>query len=421
MPKRYDHLKLTERDITERTQGIPLSGSTFRAVADFTYDWESWHRPDGQLVWVNFAVERFTGYSPRECLEMPDYPLPMVVPEDRLVISNVQENAKQKGSENDVEFRILHRNGQIRTLAVSYQPIYDDQRHLGFRTSARDITERCELREQIQHYAQGLEQLVEERTSQLRKLEGQRTKMERWAALGQLSARVAHEVNNPLAGIQNAFELIKGDLQPEHRHYRLLALIDDEIERISSIMHQMGQLYRRSPQESSHFDLIETVEGVAILLKGVAARTNVRIDIDGLRSAGSIGVCLPEGEIKQVVYNLVINAIQASQAGQTVRIAVGGARSGTGSPKSKSHSGQVAANQVGSEVWLEVSDEGCGIDSAILPEIFDPFFSTKEDQGKSSMGLGLSVTRSLVESMNGRVEVESQVGKGSKFRVILPG
>jgi len=400
MPGRYDHLKLSEDEIKPLAQGISLGGSTFRAVADFTYDWESWHRPDGKLVWVNFAVERLTGYFPRECLTMPDYPLPIVYPPDRSLIADIMSQAQRRGSGNDVEFRVAHRNGRVLTMAVSYQPMYDEGRqYLGYRTSVRDITERCDMREKIRQYAEGLEGLVHERTSQLRESEAQRIQMEKLAALGQLSARVAHEVNNPLAGIRNAFELIKQDLQPEHKHYRLFDLIDSEIERISTIMHQMFQLYRRNPQQATFFDLSKTIESVVILMTGFAQRYGVMIHCQRFDGEGAIEVRLPEGEVKQVLYNLLINAIQASHSGQTVTISV---------------------TELNHEIILEIIDEGTGIDASILPEIFDPFFSTKVEHGKAGMGLGLSVSRSLVESMHGRIEVQSAVGRGSTFRVTLP-
>ena len=91
----------------------------FRAIADYTYDWESWHDPDGKLHWVNAAVERMTGYSPDECLKRPDYLLALVTAEDRDRISNILNDAKAGGSGNDVEFQILHRDGSLHWAAVS--------------------------------------------------------------------------------------------------------------------------------------------------------------------------------------------------------------------------------------------------------------------------------------------------------------
>ena len=91
--------------------------AVFKAIADFTYDWESWLQSDGKLLWVNAAVERITGYSLQECLAMQDYPLPLVVPRDRHKIADVMRDAISGGSGNDVEFQVAHREGPERWAA----------------------------------------------------------------------------------------------------------------------------------------------------------------------------------------------------------------------------------------------------------------------------------------------------------------
>ena len=299
-----------------------LEDRWFRAVADYTYDWESWHGPDGRLVWVNPAVERITGFSVAECLEMRDYPLPMIATDDRERMANVIESAHTRTSGENIEFRSLHRNGEIRWMSLSWQPMYaDGGTYLGLRTSIRDVTDRRALREQLRLHAEHLEQLVQERTARLRQLEQRQRQMEKLAALGQLAAGVAHEINNPLAGMRNAFELIKSSLPPEHEHYELLGLIDREIERISAIIHQMYQLYRRSPQRASTFSLSQIVHEVVYLLEGSANKRGVKLWCE--LGDDAIEVDLAEGEVKQILYNLLRNAIQASPAGESVEVDVG--------------------------------------------------------------------------------------------------
>src|SRR5690606_34637730 len=100
-----------------------IGDTSFRLVADYTYDWESWHAPKGDLIWVNFAVERLTGYRPAECFAMPDYPLPIMLAEDREQMAQCFREACSGSSSNDVEFRIRHKNGQIRSMAISWQPM----------------------------------------------------------------------------------------------------------------------------------------------------------------------------------------------------------------------------------------------------------------------------------------------------------
>ena len=329
---------------------------------------------------------------------MPDYPLPLIVPEDRERMAACFREARSGSSENDVEFRIIHKDGQKRSMAISWQPMYDVSKvSLGFRTSVRDITERCELREQNLRYAEHLEQIVEERTARIAQLEHQRRQMEKLAALGHFAARVAHEVNNPLAGIRNAFELIKGDLAPGHRHYPLFELVDGEIDRISAIVHQMYQLYRPQTQTAKEFSLDRTVAEVVTLLEGVARKQGVRLVRENL--ASSTCVRLSEGEVKQILYNLLNNAIQASPFGESVTIRL---------------------EEADGHIHASVIDRGAGIAEDVLPKIFDPFFSTKHDEARAGMGLGLSVSRSLIEAMGGEILVETTLGQGSRFTARFP-
>jgi PAS domain S-box-containing protein len=370
----------------------------FRAVADYTNDWESWHGPDGQLIWVNLAVERLTGYSVDECLRMADYPAALIHAEDRERITGILKKALDRTSGEHVEFRSVHKSGELRWMLLSWQPMYDDRgSYLGLRTSIRDVTERHKLREQLRLHAEHLEQLVQERTARLRQLEQRQRQMEKLAALGQLAAGVAHEINNPLAGMRNAFELIKSSLSREHEHYELLELIDREIERISAIIHQMYQLYRRSPQQPATFSLSRIIGEVTYLLESQAQKLGVKLQWRG--SDDPLEVVLAEGEVKQILYNLIRNAIQASPAGETV---------------------VVAARQEGSEIAVSVEDHGLGIASDVTARIFDPFFTTKQAGPEGGMGLGLSVSRSLIDAMGGRIEVSSEEGKGSMFTAIFP-
>jgi PAS domain S-box-containing protein len=374
-----------------------LDDRWFRAVANYTNDWESWHAPDGRLLWVNPAVEPMTGYSIVECLSMIDYPQMMVADADRDRISKIMCAARDRTSGEFVDFRCRHRNGETRWMSLSWQPMYDGDSYLGIRTSVRDVTERYKLREQLRLHSEHLEQLVQERTARLRQLENRQREMEKLAALGQLAAGVAHEINNPLAGMRNAFELIKSSLSPEHEHYELLELVDREIERISAIIHQMYQLYRRNPHKPSAFSLTQIVGEVAYLLEGAASKRGVKLQYELARDP--ITVHLAEGEVKQILYNLLRNAIQASPADEGVDIQIG---------------------EKAEEVVVQIRDRGPGIPDDVVPRMFEPFFTTKTGDSESGMGLGLSVSRSLIEAMGGRIDISTRAGHGTCFSAVFP-
>ena len=178
---------------------------------------------------------------------------------------------------------------------------------------------------------------------------------------------------------------------------RVLELIDREIERISGITHQMHQLYRRTPQPPSEFQMERVVAEVACLLEHVARKRQVLLKV--LPCRVPISVLLPEGEVKQILYNLIRNAVQASPAGETVTI---------------------RAKSAGDEIAVSVEDRGAGIEEDVVARIFDPFFTTKQAGPEGGMGLGLSVSRSLIESMGGRIEVSSQSGQGAVFTAVFP-
>jgi two-component system sporulation sensor kinase C len=377
----------------------PVENDTlFRAVADYTNDWESWHAPDGHLIWVNPSVKRLTGYSVADCMSMPDYPLPLIAPDDRERISQLFISALKLTSGEQVEFRCVHTSGDLRWMSLSWQPMYGQSgKYLGIRTSVRDVTDLHKLREELRLHAEHLEQLVQERTARLRQLELHQRQMEKLAALGQLAAGVAHEINNPLAGMRNAFELIKSSMSPDHEHYDLLELIDREIERISAIIHQMYQLYRRNPQQPARFSLARAIGEVVYLLESHAKKLGVQLEWNA--TSGGLEVDLAEGEVKQILYNLIRNAVQASPPGEEVT---------------------VEAQRLDSNIAVSVSDSGPGISDEVASRIFDPFFSTKQTSPEGGMGLGLSVSRSLIESMGGRIEVLSKEGQGSTFIAVFP-
>ncbi|MFG0260878.1 MAG: sensor histidine kinase, partial [Novipirellula sp. JB048] len=199
-----------------------------------------------------------------------------------------------------------------------------------------------------------------------------------------------------LAGNRQSFALLKADVQRDQEHLEFLEMIDSDIERISSITHQMYQLYRPGPRHRVCFTIEKAIADVVVLLEPILHQAKVTIDLQF--SDSPTQVTLPEGEVKQILLNLIRNAIQASDAGQAVVIRVVSTRK---------------------RVRVVVLDHGHGISEQAMPSIFDPFYSTKSGPSKQGMGLGLSVSRSLIEAMGGAIEVESRLGEGSEFVAVF--
>ena len=140
-------------DFTEHKQAeeaLARSEEKFKAIANYTVDWESWFGPDGKYLWVNPAVEQITGYSAEEILAMPDFVPILIAEEDRSVFLAKFHDAICGSHGENYEFRYLQKNGVKRWLSVSWQPIFDAQgKPLGTRSSGRDITERKQMEESL--------------------------------------------------------------------------------------------------------------------------------------------------------------------------------------------------------------------------------------------------------------------------------
>jgi PAS domain S-box-containing protein len=156
-----DCLLATMVDITDRKRAeleLKDSEDRFRAIADYTYNWEDWIDADGKLRWVNPAVERVAGYTPGECYRMVDYPMPLIHPDDRdMSRADIHGSLSNRESYQDREFRCLCKDGTVRWMSVSWQPIYDRNGvFAGIRSSMRDITELKESHDFTNHIVHSL-------------------------------------------------------------------------------------------------------------------------------------------------------------------------------------------------------------------------------------------------------------------------
>jgi len=241
-------------------------------------------------------------------------------------------------------------------------------------------------------------------TQKLSEAQRQIYQSQKLAAVGQLAAGVAHEINNPLTGVlsYSSFLLKRAEDKPEFKED--LEVIVRETKRCREIVKGLLDFARQSPPEKHACDLTEIVErAVRIVLTQLAVH---QVDVEKNLRPGLPEIRADANQLQQVIVNLLLNANDA--------IGDGGGRIALAT-NVVTHAG--AGETQASEIELRVSDTGCGIPAANLQRVFDPFFSTK---GPKGTGLGLAVAWGIIEKHNGRIEVESEVGKGTTFRVLLP-
>ncbi len=216
--------------------------------------------------------------------------------------------------------------------------------------------------------------------------------------MGRLAARVAHEINNPLAGIQNSFLLLADAVPPDHPHHRFVGAIEREIQRIAAVTRQLYETYRPDQEASTSSSLVLAIQDAVSLLDPVNRQRGVRITTD-LQDAPAL-LPVPDALLRQTVYNLLQNAVEASPLGGTVAV----------------HAWIEA-----DECVITVHDEGVGVAPHLRNRIFDPFNSMRDAKCKTAgMGLGLALVRQSVQAVGGRITLrENSIDAGATFEVRL--
>jgi PAS domain S-box-containing protein len=239
-----------------------------------------------------------------------------------------------------------------------------------------------------------LHDLTEIRELERRRVEQQLFESEKLAAVGRLAASIAHEVNNPLEAIKNALYLMQGSGEGE-KNSRFLEIARKETERVSHIIRQMLGFARR-PGEVDWVDINQLLEETLVLLEKKMRQLRIRITCEFDEELPPIRA--RADQLRQVFLNLIINAQQAIDGDGEIVIST-----------------SRYEQSVQPSILVQVSDSGVGIAEDDLIRIFDPFFST----GKKGTGLGLWVTQDIVRQHGGRLEVSSEVGRGTVFSIVL--
>ncbi len=374
-------------------RAVRESDRRLRTFIDFTADWEYWRRPDGTHEYDSQACECITGYSAHDFLADPDLVVRIVHPDDRAVFdAHIQTSERARSAETlEAEFRIIRKSGEVRWLQHVCRSVFEtDGRFAGTRVSNRDITqqkraeeERAQLQEQL-HHAQKME------------------------AIGTLAGGVAHDFNNILGGILGGLSLLEIELGAISDSYRCeITDMEALVQRGAELAKQLLGFSRRGKYDVRPLDVAEVASKTATMF----GRTRPDIVIVQEFVPKLDAALMDHAQLEQVLLNLFLNAAHAMPGGGRLMLrAENACLTAAEAELHGAHSGRF--------VKLVVTDTGTGIDAANLPRIFEPFFTTKAP-GQGS-GLGLASVYGIIKNHGGIINVQSELGQGTAFTLLLP-
>jgi PAS domain S-box-containing protein len=335
--------------------------------------------PDYHLVEANNKACEILGLKQEECTER----------DIRHLLQSTSRNVQLLDGHvsGESELTIKTAQGQLRPLSVSFTPLSTDGGEEVMIMSLRDLSLR-------------------------KKLEAEREEMQRqlyqsskMASIGELSAGVAHEINNPLNGIINFAQLLKDEEQPRSEfEQQMIDGIIDEGERIAKIVRGLLAFARADTHELEHVHFADSIKTSIALFGRQFEKDDIKVEIDlepdlpFVRADGS--------RLRQVVVNMISNAYHALKA-----------KPGDAGERKLFRISARRAGKNGELVHIEFYDNGVGIKSEDLSKVFDPFFTTRRETGGT--GLGLSVSFGIIRDFGGKINVESEVGKFTRFTIEL--
>lgn len=390
---------VTEQVLTE--QSVRESEMRFRTIVDYTYNWEYWQGRQGEILYINPACERISGYSPLDFITRPALLDEIVHPDDRQRFLNHLDEIKHEELAS-MEFRIITKEGQERWIGHSCRAVYGpDAQLLGRRASNQDITDRKLAELELDQYRLHLETMVEERTAALSTAKEAAEAANR--AKTTFLATMSHELRTPMNGIMGLTGLaLRKATDPKQidqltkvtqSSEKLLAIIND-------ILEYSKTESERFALENTDFNL-ETVLEKLVGLKGLQAQEKgLALSIDIAPELAALRLNGDAEHLGQILSHLASNAIMFTAAGSvTVRARV--------------------AEETPADVLLrlEVEDTGIGISAEDQKRLFTAFEQADGTMTRKhgGIGLGLALSKRLVRAMGGGIGVESAEGKGATF------
>lgn len=406
----FNKMALALEDMTTRFEDLDEKHSR---LVDMAPDAIFLRDPErGRFVDANPSAEVLTGYSRDELLTMEARRL---FPEERLPeYGEVFKRWLHDGKGYLHDASVKRKDGSEVYVEIGAALI----EHYGkvfVQEIWRDLSERKGFEKTIKRYVEELEDTVRERTAKLNssllELEEAYTRLQnseqrlvqsaKLISLGEMGAGIAHELNSPLAGILGLTEVLLSRTDPGNRNHFLLEKIKDAAVRSKYIILDVLTYSRPTKGERAPMFVNETIKATLCMFISEIKTSSIEI-------AEDLDPELPKvlgnkGQLMEVMLNLVKNARDAMEGEGRIFI----------STRTATRDGRDYAE-------VEIKDTGPGVDPKVIDKIFDPFFSTKEKGGGANIGLGLSISQSIVKEHGGTIEVESAPGEGAAFRVYLP-
>lgn len=240
--------------------------------------------------------------------------------------------------------------------------------------------------------------------TQVNNLRKQIERMDRLATLGELSAGIAHEIRNPLAGIKTSAQVLEESFSPGDFRSQLVSRIVKEIDRSNELLKKFFNFAKPSRPKQEFHNIEMIIDGVYLLLAPRLRKKNIHFKTDFTLPIPEVYVDV--SQIEQVILNVFINAVEAIKTGGEISVRTDVLEN----VKMKEDALGIQA------VCIHVSDNGVGVPRDKMEKIFNPFYTTKSD----GIGLGLSISTRLLQENGGKIEVESEENKGSTFKIYLP-
>lgn len=288
--------------------------------------------------------------------------------------------------------------GTIQNKDINGQYIWVKEAIAPIRNTRNEITHFVAIQEDISNIISNSEELklkLKKYTEKIKTLEYQRSEQQKSVAIGRMAAWVAHEINNPLAGIYNSFQLLKHAIPKDHQYFRYVDLIDNEISRISLITKQLYSLYKQEDIKPHQFDCNEIIEEIILLCTSGQNSVN----INHVTETNKCYVTLQENLIRQIFFNLIKNAIDHSPEKGTIII---------------------SAIKTHNQLKVTIENDGAYIPEDELHKLLEPFYSTKTDTQYQGLGLGLTIVNSAVKLMQGELNLKNKISGGLIIELNIP-